>query len=93
VGIQIPGGCLAVFGCSDWVSNAKLPLLGNRWLFLNTVKWCLDQDEALDIPPKPLEMYAVNASRHEFILLTLNFLLLPMGLFFMGALIFLARRN
>jgi hypothetical protein len=93
VGIQIPGGCLAVFGCSDWVSNAKLPLLGNRWLFLNTVKWCLDQDEALNIPPKPLEMYAVNASRHEFILLTLNFLLLPMGLFFMGTLIFLARRN
>ncbi len=93
IGIQIPGGCLLVFGCSDWITNSKLRLLGNRWLFLNAVKWALEQEESLHIPPKALEEYTLNASQQKFLLLVLNFLILPLSLFFMGTIVFFIRKE
>ena len=43
---------LVVYGDSDFVSNARLSLLGNRDLFLNTVQWLVQEERFITQRPK-----------------------------------------
>ena len=46
---------IAVFGDSDFVSNAWLGIPGNRDLFLNTINWLAQQENLIAIRPKDPE--------------------------------------
>lgn len=46
---------LVVYGDSDFVSNARLSLLGNKDLFLNTVQWLVQEERFITQRPKDEE--------------------------------------
>jgi ABC-type uncharacterized transport system involved in gliding motility auxiliary subunit len=46
---------LVVFGDSDFVNNARLSLLGNKDLFLNTVQWLVGEEQLITQRPKDEE--------------------------------------
>lgn len=46
------GGRLVVYGDSDFASNARLSLLGNRDLFLNTVQWLVQDEKFITERPR-----------------------------------------
>jgi hypothetical protein len=93
IGVQIPGGCLIAFGCNDWMLNGKLRLLGNKWLFLNTVKWCLDREETVNVPPRAIDEYSLNPTRRQFLLTLLNFLTVPIAVLFVGTVVFFVQKE
>jgi ABC-type uncharacterized transport system involved in gliding motility auxiliary subunit/ABC-type transport system involved in multi-copper enzyme maturation permease subunit len=43
---------IVVYGDSDWASNARLSLLGNKDLFLNTVQWLTGEEQLITQRPK-----------------------------------------
>ncbi|MCS6926031.1 MAG: hypothetical protein NZ578_09035, partial [Candidatus Binatia bacterium] len=43
---------MVVYGDSDWASNARLSLLGNKDLFLNTVQWLAGEERLITQRPK-----------------------------------------
>jgi ABC-type uncharacterized transport system involved in gliding motility auxiliary subunit len=43
---------MVVYGDSDWASNARLSLLGNKDLFLNTVQWLVGEERLITQRPK-----------------------------------------
>ncbi len=47
-----PGARLVVYGDSDFASNARLSLLGNRDLFLNTVQWLVQDEQFITERPR-----------------------------------------
>lgn len=46
---------MVVYGDSDWASNARLSLLGNKDLFLNTVQWLAGEERLITQRPKNQE--------------------------------------
>ena len=49
---SLPETHIAVFGDSDFISNATVGLVGNRTLFLKAVDWVSSQNETIVIPPR-----------------------------------------
>ena len=47
-----PSARLVVYGDSDFASNSRLSLLGNRDLFLNTVQWLVQDEEFITERPR-----------------------------------------
>ena len=47
-----PGARLVVYGDSDFASNSRLSLLGNRDLFLNTVQWLVQDEKFITERPR-----------------------------------------
>ncbi len=87
-GIDIPGGKLVVFGNSTLFCNLGLFQNGNRTLFSTVTHWLLDENEFLDVPPKPLPRYEMSLDPEEYRSVLYHLALLP-GLV---ALIGLSRR-
>ncbi len=93
IGLQIPGGRLAVFGNADFIANNRFDTLGNRILFSNVVNWTLDQDSLLNIPPRSVENFRLVVSRGDLVALSLRFAAIPGGVALLGFLIFIVRRR
>jgi hypothetical protein len=67
VGLKLAGGRLVVFGNADFVSNTRLNVLGNKILFLNSINWCLDFHDSLNIPPRPVEHMQILLTHADFV--------------------------
>ncbi|PXA05200.1 ABC transporter [Coraliomargarita sinensis] len=93
LGINIPGGRLAVFGNSDFISNNLLRAFGNRTLFFNTLNWSLSKNNLLNIATRPLESYQIVMSEKDLRKILLYFSFMPAGVALMGAFIFIIRRR
>lgn len=65
IGLKISGGRLVVFGNSDFIANNQFNSLGNRILIRNTINWCLDRDNILNIPPRKIERFQITLSRQD----------------------------
>jgi ABC-type uncharacterized transport system involved in gliding motility auxiliary subunit len=66
---------LVVYGDSDFASNARLSLLGNKDLFLNTVQWLVRHEQFITQRPKDTRQSKISAlvltaeqTRHLFLL-------------------------
>lgn len=77
LGIEVPGGRVAVFGSPDLFANQRVSSIGNVSLFFNTLNWMLDRDRMLAIPPQPIEEYQLSLSESDHLHLLLYFLLVP----------------
>lgn len=93
LGINIPGGRLAVFGNSDFISNNLLRAFGNRTLFFNTINWTLSKNNLLNIPTRPLESYQIVMSEKDLNRILLYFSILPASVALFGGFIFIIRRR
>jgi len=52
---------LVVYGDSDFASNARLSLLGNKDLFLNTVQWLVRHEKFITRRPKDTRQSKISA--------------------------------
>lgn len=93
LGINIPGGRLAVFGNSDFVSNNLLRAFGNRTLFFNTLNWTLAKNSLLNIATRPLESYQIVMSERDLNRLLIYFSIMPISLALFGTFIFIIRQR
>lgn len=93
LGINIPGGRLAVFGNSDFISNNLLRAFGNRTLFFNTLNWSLSKNNLLNIATRPLENYQIVMSEKALKRTLLYFSIMPASVALFGIFIFLIRRR
>lgn len=93
LGINISGGRLVVFGNADIVANQRISAPGNNMLILNTINWCLDRDNLLAIPPRPVTKYQLLISRQEMFQLSVLLLLLPGGVAALGLIVHTVRRH
>jgi len=93
LGINIPGGRLAVFGNSDFVSNNLVRAFGNRSLFFNTLNWTLAKNNLLNIATRPLKSYQVVMSERDLNRLLLYFSIMPISLALFGTFIFIIRQR
>jgi ABC-type uncharacterized transport system involved in gliding motility auxiliary subunit len=72
---------VAVYGDSDFASNALLPVQGNQDLFLNTVAWLAQDPDLISIRPKePDDQRLFLTQQQQGNVFLLSHLLLP-GLF------------
>jgi ABC-type uncharacterized transport system involved in gliding motility auxiliary subunit len=46
---------IVVYGDSDFASNARVALLGNKDLFLNTIQWLVGEEKLITQRPKDRE--------------------------------------
>lgn len=76
-GIDIPGGKLIAVGNSSLFCNLGLTQNGNRTLFSNATHWLLDENEFLDVPPKPLRRYEMSLGSEEYRSLLYHLALVP----------------
>lgn len=93
LGISIPGGKLAVFGNSDFISNNLLRAFGNRTLFFNTMNWALSKNSLLNIATRPLESYQIVMSEKDLNRILIYFLILPIAVALFGSFIYIIRRR
>ncbi len=91
--INIPAGRMLVFGSSDVVSNARINSMANSFFLLNAVNWMLDRDQFLNIPPRPLPEFHLQATNSDLGRVGKTFLLLPGMMLLLGAAVFLWRRS
>ena len=73
-----PEGRVAVFGDSDFASNALLGFQGNQDFFLNTVAWLAQDADLISIRPKEPEdqrMYLTRQQQQNVLIVAL--LLIP----------------
>ncbi len=94
-GVELPltGGRLMVFGNADFIGNQRFTMLGNSYLFLNTVNYLLDRQNVLNIPPKLPFEFKVGLSHENLAGLAWRFMLPPVLLGLLGIGVYLARRR
>jgi len=92
--LSVRGGRLAVIGTADLVTNNRIFNPGNLNLFLATVNWTADRDTQLNIPARPIQLYALSLSREELVRLRLGLLLAVPGIVaLLGFIVYWTRRN
>jgi ABC-type uncharacterized transport system involved in gliding motility auxiliary subunit len=62
---QKPETRIAVFGDSDFASNAFLNIPGNRDLFMNSVNWLAQQENLISIRPKDPQDRRITLTRDQ----------------------------
>ena len=93
LGITIPGGRMVIFGNSDFISNNRLQVLGNRTLLFNSINWVMDRDNLLDIPTRKLESYQIVISEHNLQRMLYYFAVVPLAFAGFGFFVFFIRRH
>lgn len=93
LGLAGTGGRLMVFGNADFIANSHYNLLGNSYLFLNTVNYLLDRKNVLNIPPKPPFQFELNLSQENLGGLAWRMSLPPVLLALLGLMVYVARRR
>jgi ABC-type uncharacterized transport system involved in gliding motility auxiliary subunit len=85
---------LAVFGDSDFASNATFGLQGNGNLFLNTVSWLAQDESFISIRPKNPEDRRLTMTEAQGRLVSFVVLLfLPIGVLITGVSVWMKRRK
>ena len=85
---------VVVIGDGDFLSNAFLGEGGNLELGVNLIQWLSQNDQFINIPPRPASDRALNFSEGALGVLAVGFLiLLPLTLIGTGAFIWFQRRR
>ena len=93
LGLDIPGGRIAVFGDENFITNSRLNALGNSKLALNTINWMFDDNTSLNIAPRKAARYSLTLSRGDMNSLALRLLFLPLFVLFAGFVTYILRRQ
>lgn len=93
LGLNIPGGKLAVFGNADFAANNYFQSLGNSVLLNNVFNWTLERNSQLKIPPRKIPTYSLTMSRAETRSIMLRLLILPVVLGTFGGMVIWRRRH
>lgn len=91
--ISIPSGEVIVFGNADFISNAMFAYQGNQILFYNAINACLNRENMMSIPPKPIGSYTLAVSKDQLQRLYMFMLILPLAFGLLGLLVYIKRKN
>jgi len=84
---------IAVFGDSDFVTNAYYHFQGNGDLFLNTVSWLAEQGDLISIRAKEPEDNRVSLTMQQSqIIFWFGVVLLPLSILVTGIVIYVHRK-
>ena len=84
-GSLLSKGRIAVVGCSKIFSNKRLKSnIGNQFLAQNIIYWMKNSYGMLEIPPKPLDTYAVSMTGENFDKLLYSLSIVPGLIALMG---------
>ncbi len=92
-GLKIEGGKLVVFGDENFITNNSFNRLGNKKLAQNTIYWLLEEDNMLNIPPRPMNNYSLTMSRSDVYSLAGRFMGLALIILAMGIVVAFMRRR
>jgi ABC-type uncharacterized transport system involved in gliding motility auxiliary subunit len=91
---SVRGGRIVVFGNADLASNRRITTIGNQFILLNAVNWCLDRDTQLSIPTRPIELFQLSLSQQELVRLRYSLMLaLPGIAAVFGLIVYWTRRR
>jgi ABC-type uncharacterized transport system involved in gliding motility auxiliary subunit len=91
---SIPVGRLVVFGSADFITNERLPDRANAILFFSSLKWLVNRDTELSVPPRRIEKFQLALSRQELLRLRYSLLFgLPAAVALLGLLVYWTRRR
>jgi hypothetical protein len=93
LGIKIDGGKLAVFGCSDFITNSKFLIHGNHLLIGNLFNWMLNRNRFLNIPPREIREYQIAVSNEDFWKAATYLGILPGGVCIFGLFVYWIRKK
>lgn len=93
LGLKIPGGKLVVFGDENFIANKWFNRLGNSKLALNAVDWIFEENNMLNIPPRPLKTFSLTLSQADALSLAWRFALIPLAVLLLCISIFASRRR
>ena len=94
LGISIPGGKLIVFGSAHFLSNNRIHTSGNKFITLNAIRFAIDREASLNIPPRSIRKVKLDLSSHQlFVAQYLTWLAPPVLIGLCGMLVYLARRQ
>ena len=93
LGVKIPGGKLVVFGDENFIANKWFNRLGNSKLALNAVDWIFEENNMLNIPPRPLNTFSLTLSQADALALAWRFALIPFAVLLLCIAIFASRRR
>jgi ABC-type uncharacterized transport system involved in gliding motility auxiliary subunit len=85
---------IAVFGDSDFATNALIEAYRNRDLFVNTVNWLIGDVEAISIRPARSRASRFELSAEQFLTIrSLSLFVLPEAIAVVGVLVWWSRRR
>ena len=93
LGLNIPGGKLAVFGDENFIINKWFNRLGNSKLALNTINWMLEENTMLNIPSRQISLYTITLSHNQIMALALRYMSLPAAILLLALIVSFARRR
>ncbi len=84
---------LAVYGDSGFIANHVVDIGGHKDLFINTVRWLLNEDKKLSIRPKTITFNEIYLPLRQKQIALTYFLLLQPGGILIGGLFLIYRRK
>ncbi len=91
--VRIPGSRLIILGSSDLATDARFEKGGNRHFLVNASSWLLGRSYLVNVPPRPLAEFKLNASADDLTGLAKRFALLPLTVALFGFLVHTWRRR
>jgi ABC-type uncharacterized transport system involved in gliding motility auxiliary subunit len=91
---SIPVGRLVAFGSADFITNERLSDRANAVLFFSALKWLVNRDTELSVPPRKIDKFQLALSRQELLRLRYSLLFgLPAAVAVLGLLVYWTRRR
>jgi ABC-type uncharacterized transport system involved in gliding motility auxiliary subunit len=89
-----PGGRIAVFGDSDFMTNRYYYLSGNGNFFLNTVNWLTEEEDLIAIQPKTSSPRTIQLSPSQGrMIFFVSLIILPLAVLITGISVWARRRS
>lgn len=91
--LKLPGGRMLVAGSGALAGNALIDNNNNAFFLLNTINWMLDRDQLLNIPPRPLPDYKLDATWPDLKRVGWRFAIIPAVIALLGLCVYFWRHN
>ncbi|MDR2430067.1 MAG: GldG family protein [Puniceicoccales bacterium] len=91
--LKLPGGRMLVAGSGAMAGNALIDSNNNAFFLLNTINWMLDREQLLNIPPRPLPDYKLDATWPDLKRVAWRFALIPAVVALLGLCVYFWRHN
>lgn len=84
---------IAVYGDSGFIANHVVDIGANKDLFVNTIRWLLNQDRQISLRPKEMQFDEVYLAASQETFALFYFLIFQPGLLLTAGLLFVFRRK
>ncbi len=91
--VRIPGSRLIVVGSADLGTDLRFDKGGNRHFLVNAAHWLIGRSYLVNVPPRPLPEFKLNATSGDLTGLARRYALVPLAVALLGVLVHFWRRK